>query len=127
MQENITINSSRCFLVRGGRNLLFLCINAPLFCSPREQAKSRHHLLVEYHQLDGPYLALLNHLSHRQAPEPELIEDVHVLVEEAAEVDALEEEEEVVLIEEVGLIEATEEEDDEGEHHLPPYQRTCFY
>ena len=54
-------------------------------------------------------------------------DELSVLVEEAAEVDALEEEEEVVLIEEVGLIEATEEEDDEGEHHLPPYQRTCFY
>jgi hypothetical protein len=37
MKENITINSSRCFMERGGRNLFFLCINAPLFCSPREQ------------------------------------------------------------------------------------------
>jgi hypothetical protein len=64
MKENITINSSRCFMERGGRNLLFLCMNAPLFCSPREQAKSRLHLVIENNQLDGAYLAILNRISH---------------------------------------------------------------
>jgi hypothetical protein len=64
LQENITISTSRCFLERGGRNLLFLCINTPLFPSPSEQAKSRQHSTVAKNQLDGSYLALLNHIMH---------------------------------------------------------------
>jgi hypothetical protein len=128
LQENVTINTSRCFLERGGSNLLFLCTDAPLFCSPRDQAKSRQHWLVEYSQLDGPYLAVLNRLLHRQAAEPELIEDSPLLVVEAAEVDAVEEEVEVVVVAEEGLIEAAEEEEeDQRQHHLPPYQCTCIY
>ena len=63
-KENITINTSRCFLERGGKNLLFLCINAPLFCSPREHAKSRLHLVIKNNQLDGAYLDILNRISH---------------------------------------------------------------
>jgi len=45
LQENITIHASRCFLERVGSDLLFLCTDAPLLWSPREQAKSRWHLL----------------------------------------------------------------------------------
>jgi hypothetical protein len=119
MQENIIINSSRCFLERGGRDLLFLCINAPLFHSPREQAKSRQRLVVENNQLDEAYLVALNCLSHRQAPElePMVIDEVPVLVAEAAEVDE----------EAQGLVEAAGEEDEEGQQQLPPYQCTIYY
>jgi hypothetical protein len=83
LQENITVNASRCFLERGGRNLSFLCINAPLFHSPREQAKSRHRINIQDNQLEGTYLAILNRLSNQQAPEPEpvMMEDEPVLVE----------------------------------------------
>ena len=67
LQENITINTSRCFLEKGGKNLLFLCINAPLFWSPREQAKSRQRINLQENQLDRAYLNLLHRLLHRQA------------------------------------------------------------
>jgi hypothetical protein len=63
LQENIIINTSRCFLERGGSNLLFFCTDAPLFRSLREQVKSKQHLLIENNQLDGPYLVLLYYLS----------------------------------------------------------------
>jgi hypothetical protein len=64
-----------------------LCIDAPLFCSSREQAKSRHHINVHDNQLEVTYLALLNHLSNQQAPEPEpvMMEDEPMVVEDAEE------------------------------------------
>jgi hypothetical protein len=120
LQENITVNTSRCFLERGGRNLLFLCIDAPLFCSPRDQIKSRQRLNLQDNQLDGPYLAVLNQLSNRQAPEPNLIEDPPMLVEAVEEVA-------VAAAEEEGLVQVAGEEDNEGHEQLPPYQLTFFY
>ncbi len=115
LQENITMNTSRCFLERGGKNLVFLCINAPLFRSPREQANSRQCLTMANNQLDVAYLAILNWFSNCLVPEAELIDDAPMLVEEAAEVEEGDDEEE-------GLGEAAGEEDEEGQQQLQSYQ-----
>ena len=36
--DNINIHTSQCMFERGGKNLLFLCIDAPMFLSPKKQA-----------------------------------------------------------------------------------------
>ena len=76
-------------------------------------------MVVENNQLDEAYLAALNRLSHRQAPEPEpmVIDEVPVLEAEAAVVDE----------EAQGLVEAAGEEYEEGQQQLPPYQSTVYY
>jgi hypothetical protein len=85
LQENIAITTSRCFLESGGKNLLFLCINAPLFWSPLEQTKSRQRINLQDNQLDRAYLNLLHRLLQRQAPklEPIVIDEVPMIMEEA--------------------------------------------
>ncbi len=107
----------------GGKNRLFLCIGFPRFSKPIEQASSRQCLVLQNNQLDGTYLALLHHLSNHQAPEPEpiMMEDVHILVEDA-EVEVGEEEE---VVEEV--IEEEREEAEQQKQHYKPYQLTHNY
>ncbi len=45
-QENFIINISRSHMERGGKNRLFLCIDAPIYKCPHDQAKSRQRLNV---------------------------------------------------------------------------------
>ncbi len=119
LQENITVNTSRCFLERGGKNLLFLCIDAPLFRSPREQAKSRHRINIQDNQLEGTNLLLLCRLSNQHAPEPEpiMMEHVPILVEEVKEGEAEAEE----------VVEDVIEEAERQEQEYEPYQLTHYY
>jgi hypothetical protein len=97
-------------------NLLFLCIDAPLFHSSREQAKSRHHINVQDNQLEVTYLALLNCLSNQQAPEPEpmVMEDEAMLIEDA-EIEEVEVEE---------MIEEAREEEQQQEQEYN-YKKKC--
>ncbi len=83
-QENFTINISKSHMERGGKNRLLLCIDAPIYKCPHDQANSRRHLNVWSNQLEGPYLALLNQLIDRQPPSPgQIIEELPMLEEEA--------------------------------------------
>jgi hypothetical protein len=85
-------------------------------------------LTVVSNQLEGTYLALLNHLSNNQQlpePEPVMMEDVPMVEDEAEEVEG--EAEEVVeeVIEEV--IEQAREEAEQQEQEYEPYQLTRYY
>jgi hypothetical protein len=132
--DNINIHTSQCMFERGGKNLLFLCIDAPRFLSPRNQANSRQRMIFRNNQLEGAYLRLLN----RQINQHHLnmIDDVPMLEEEDEEQEQeeqVQEEQEMILEEEVVVpIIAPEErevveagEDEQKQRH--PYQLTLFY
>jgi hypothetical protein len=44
--DNINIHTSQCMFERGGKNLLFPCIDAPMFLSLGNQANSRQHIIL---------------------------------------------------------------------------------
>jgi hypothetical protein len=124
--DNINIYTSRCIFERGGKNLLFLCKDAPMFLSPRNQANSRQHLILQNNQLEGAYLRLLNHQIKRHHLDPEpMIDDVPMLEEE--------EDQEMILEEEAVIPRAAQKEqevaeagvEELGQRH--PYQLTLFY
>ncbi len=74
---------------------------------------------MQDNQLEVTYLALLNCLSNQQAPEPEpmVLEDQHMLIEDA-EIEEVEVEE---------MIEEAREEEQQQEQEYEPYQLTCYY
>lgn len=130
--DNINTCTSRCIFERGSKNLLFLCKDAPMFLSPRNQANSRQRIILQNNQLEGAYLCLLNHQmnQHHLDPEP-MINDVPMLEEEAEEQE--EEDQEMILEEEAAIPRAAQEEqevaeagvEELGQRH--PYQLTLFY
>jgi hypothetical protein len=118
-QENFTINFSRLHMERGGKHNLFLCIGASIHKYPHDQAKSRQRINMQNNQLEGPYLALLNHLIDRQPPSPgQIVEDIPMHEEEPE----LEEVQDFLIDEPVVPVAALEEEDE----HLQPYQLTFY-
>jgi hypothetical protein len=106
-------------LQAGGKNRLFLCVDVPRFSKPIEQASSRQHLSLQNNQLDETYLLLLCHLSNQHAPEPEpiMMENVPMLVEEVEEGEAEAEE----------VVEEVIEEAEQQELEYKPYQLTHYY
>ncbi len=74
---------------------------------------------MQDNQLEGTYLALLICLSNQQAsePKPMMMEDEHMLVEDA-EVEAVEVEK---------MIEEAKEEEQQQEQEYEPYQLTRYY
>jgi hypothetical protein len=54
--DNINIHTSWCMFERGGKNLLFLCIDGPKFLSPRNPANSRQRMIFWNNQLVRAYL-----------------------------------------------------------------------
>ncbi len=90
LQENVTINITRVYLHRGGKNRFFVCVGVPTYTSPKAQLRSNQQLHATWqdNQLAAAYLVLLDRLSNEIRADfvvEDVVNDVPMLDEEQNE------------------------------------------